>query len=88
MNHDSTKPALSQKIFSMDLDVETVSLYLLCCAVIDTGAAIYPDVYPPGGGPQVEEADETVPARHHNTETRIADGHAAFDGLDGHLLSP
>ena len=25
---------------------------------IDTGAAIYPDVYPPGGGPQVEEADE------------------------------
>jgi NADH-quinone oxidoreductase subunit C len=25
---------------------------------IDTGAAIYPDVYPPGGGPQAEEADE------------------------------
>jgi len=25
---------------------------------IDTGAAIYPDVYPPGGGPEVEEADE------------------------------
>ena len=25
---------------------------------IDTGAAIYPDVYPPGGGPPVEEADE------------------------------
>jgi NADH-quinone oxidoreductase subunit C len=25
---------------------------------IDTGAAIYPDVYPPGGGPQEEEADE------------------------------
>ncbi len=24
---------------------------------IDTGAAIYPDVYPPGGGPQVEEAE-------------------------------
>jgi len=40
MNHDSTKPAMSQKIFSMDLDVETVSLYLLCCAVIDAGAAI------------------------------------------------
>jgi hypothetical protein len=33
---------MSQKIFSMDLDVETVSLYLLCCAVIDTGAAITP----------------------------------------------
>jgi NADH-quinone oxidoreductase subunit C len=25
---------------------------------IDTGAAIYPDVYPPGGGPQIEEAEE------------------------------
>jgi NADH-quinone oxidoreductase subunit C len=25
---------------------------------IDTGAAIYPDVYPPGGGPQIEEPDE------------------------------
>jgi len=24
---------------------------------IDTGAAIYPDVYPPGGGPVVEEAE-------------------------------
>ena len=23
-----------------------------------TGAAIYPDVYPPGGGPQIEEAEE------------------------------
>jgi NADH-quinone oxidoreductase subunit C len=25
---------------------------------IDTGAAIYPDVYPPGGGPQMEEAED------------------------------
>jgi NADH-quinone oxidoreductase subunit C len=25
---------------------------------IDTGAAIYPDVYPPGGGPEVEEAED------------------------------
>jgi NADH-quinone oxidoreductase subunit C len=25
---------------------------------IDTGAAIYPDVYPPGGGPQSEEAED------------------------------
>jgi NADH-quinone oxidoreductase subunit C len=25
---------------------------------IDTGAAIYPDVYPPGGGPQIEETEE------------------------------
>lgn len=40
MSHDSTTPAMSQKIFSMNLDVETVSLYLLCCAVTDAGAAI------------------------------------------------
>jgi hypothetical protein len=31
---------MSQKIFSMNLHVETVSLYLLCCAVADTGTAI------------------------------------------------
>ncbi len=31
---------MSQKIFSMNLEVETVSLYLLCCAVSDAGAAI------------------------------------------------
>lgn len=31
---------MSQKIFSMNLDVETVSLYLLSCAVADAGAAI------------------------------------------------
>jgi len=40
MNHGSTKPAMSQKIFSLNLDVETVSLYLLCCAVVDSGTAI------------------------------------------------
>ncbi len=31
---------MNQKIFSMNLGVETVSLYLLCCAVADAGAAI------------------------------------------------
>jgi hypothetical protein len=33
-------PAMSQKIFSMNLAVETVSVYLLCCAVTDAGAPI------------------------------------------------
>jgi len=33
-------PAMSQKIFSMNLAVETVSLYLLCCALADAGAPI------------------------------------------------
>jgi hypothetical protein len=40
MNGNSVGPAMSQKIFSMNLGVETVSLYLLCCAVADAGAAI------------------------------------------------
>ena len=40
MNPDSSGPAMSQKIFSMSLDVEAVSLYLLCCAVADRGTAI------------------------------------------------
>jgi hypothetical protein len=40
MNGNISRPAMSQKIFSMNLEVETVSLYLLCCAVADTGTAI------------------------------------------------
>ena len=31
---------MCQKIFSLNLEVETVSLYLLCCAIADGGAAI------------------------------------------------
>ena len=40
MNAKPAGPAMSQKIFAMNLDVETVSLYLLCCAVADAGAPI------------------------------------------------
>jgi predicted transcriptional regulator len=40
MPDQASGPAMSQKIFSMNLDVETVSLYLLCCAVTDAGAPI------------------------------------------------
>jgi len=35
-----TGPTMRQKIFSLNLDVETVSLYLLCCAIADAGAAV------------------------------------------------
>lgn len=31
---------MNQKIFTLNLSVEAVSLYLLCCAVADSGAAI------------------------------------------------
>jgi hypothetical protein len=40
MHHDMDKPAMNQKIFSIDLKVETVSLYLLCCALADAGATV------------------------------------------------
>ncbi len=40
MNANTVGPSMSQKIFSMDLSVEAVSLYLLCCAVADTGSGI------------------------------------------------
>lgn len=40
MSPPPQQPAMRQRIFSLGLGVETVSLYLLCCAVADTGAAI------------------------------------------------
>lgn len=40
MNQHTNGPSISQKIFSMNLGVEAVSLYLLCCAVADTGSAV------------------------------------------------
>jgi hypothetical protein len=40
MNKNSVEPAMSQRIFSMNLGVETISLYLLCCAVADAGAVV------------------------------------------------
>lgn len=43
MQNDSDRPAMSQKIFSMNFEVETVSLYLLCCALADAGATITPE---------------------------------------------
>lgn len=33
-------PSMSQKIFALGLPVETVSLYLLCCALADQGTVI------------------------------------------------
>ena len=33
-------PAMSQEIFEMELAMETVSLYLLCCGLADVGIAL------------------------------------------------
>ncbi|MDM8515221.1 hypothetical protein QUF76_03390 [Desulfobacterales bacterium HSG16] len=32
--------SMSQKIFETGLDTNTISLYLLCCGIADTGAAV------------------------------------------------
>jgi hypothetical protein len=33
-------PAMSQKIFNMGFSVETVSLYLLCCGLVDENTPV------------------------------------------------
>jgi hypothetical protein len=33
-------PAMSQKIFSLNLSTETISVYLLCCGLTDAGATL------------------------------------------------
>lgn len=33
-------PAMSQKIFSLDLSTETISVYLMCCGLTDAGATL------------------------------------------------
>ena len=33
-------PAMEQKIFELGLSVETISLYLICCAITDAEASI------------------------------------------------
>jgi len=40
MNHTPGAVSMSQRIFAMDLPVEAVSLYLLCCALADAGTPI------------------------------------------------
>jgi hypothetical protein len=40
MNSQNQNPAMNQKIFEMNLPVETVSVYLNCCSLTDNDAAI------------------------------------------------
>jgi len=40
MDHHHGPSAMSQKIFKLGLPVETVSTYLLCCGIADTGETI------------------------------------------------
>lgn len=36
-NHSAT---MSQKIFKLSLDMETISIYLLCCGLVDAGETL------------------------------------------------
>ncbi len=40
MSAAAEQPSMNQKIFTLGLPVETVSLYLLCCALADQGTTI------------------------------------------------
>ena len=40
MPPDHSATIMDQKIFKMGLPVETVSAYLLCCSLVDTGSAL------------------------------------------------
>lgn len=43
MDSNHTHPSMDQKIFNMDLSVETISLYLLFCGLTDEGNKITTD---------------------------------------------
>ena len=40
MNPVNRQPSMQQKIFDLQLPMETVSLYLLCCALTDAGTPV------------------------------------------------
>jgi len=40
MDSQNRTPAMNQQIFDLDLSVETVSVYLICCNLSDNDAAI------------------------------------------------
>ncbi len=39
-DHQGDGPAMNQLIFNIGLSVETISLYLLCCGLVDAGRNI------------------------------------------------
>jgi len=40
MDSQNQTPAMNQKIFNLDLSVETVSIYLICCNLSDNNTVI------------------------------------------------
>jgi hypothetical protein len=40
MDSQNQTPAMNQEIFNLDLSVETVSIYLICCNLSDNNAVI------------------------------------------------
>ena len=40
MDNQHQPPSMSQKIFSLNLSTETVSVYLMCCGLTDAGSTL------------------------------------------------
>ncbi len=40
MDSQNSTHTMNQAIFNMDLSTETISVYLLCCSLVDAGSAI------------------------------------------------
>lgn len=40
MTNQHQPPAMSQKIFSLNLSTETISVYLMCCGLTDAGSPL------------------------------------------------
>ena len=40
MTNQHQPPAMSQKIFSLNLSTETISVYLMCCGLTDAGSSL------------------------------------------------
>ncbi len=40
MTNQHQPPAMSQKIFSLNLSTETISVYLMCCGLTDAGSTL------------------------------------------------
>ena len=40
MSSQNQTPSMNQKIFDLGLSVETISAYLLCCSLADTGTVV------------------------------------------------
>jgi hypothetical protein len=79
MNSTQRQPIRDQKIFTLGLDVETTSLYLLCCGLVDAGQPLSLASITP-----IWNLDRPALVTHLKTLMRqgilVADGHVEDEG--------